>query len=185
MSDRESQGDRGHRLRQPVGDEDHVRGPTEAPVTLVEYGDYQCPSCQAAHQEVEQLLGVHGDQVRFVFRHFPLMSVHEHALPAATAAEAAGRQGKFWEMHSKLFESRGQLADADLRDYANDIGLDLAQFNADRTDEQIERAIREQRLQGARSGVNGTPTFFLNGERHDAAWSYEALLLAIDEASGQ
>jgi protein-disulfide isomerase len=179
-----SEAQRGHRLRQPVGDEDHVRGPTEAPVTLVEYGDYQCPTCQAAHQEVEQLLGVHGGQVRFVFRHFPLMSMHERALPAAMAAEAAGRQGKFWEMHGKLFESRGQLADADLRDYANDIGLDLARFDADRTDEQIERAIREQRLQGARSGVNGTPTFFVNGDRHDGRPSFEALAEAVREAMG-
>ena len=174
-----------HQLRVPVSAQDWVRGPADAPVTLVEYGDYECPACQYAHGEVEKLLEAEGHNVRFVFRHFPLMTIHPQAMVAALAVEAAGRQGKFWQMHAKLFESRGQLDDQHIRQYAAELELDLDKFAHDIQSEGIEAHIRQQRLEGARSGVNGTPTFFVNGSRYDADFTHEALSAAVRAAKAQ
>ncbi len=168
------------RLLAPVTADDRSLGPDDAPVTLVEYSDYQCPDCWRAHAEVKRLLASHGDRFRFVFRQFPLISVHAQALPASKAAEAAGRQGKFWQMHDKLFDSEGAVSDADINRYAEELELDVVRFGEDMQDPAMERAIRDGRVMGARSGVNGTPTFFINGIRYEAAPVYDWFVATID-----
>ena len=171
-----------HKLRVPVSEEDWGRGPADAPVTIVEYGDYECPACQRAYWEMEKLLEAEGGNVRFVFRHFPLTSTHPRAMAASLAAEAAGHQGKFWEMNRKLFESRGQLGDEHIRGYAQELGLDMDRFARDIKSKEIEANIRQERLAGARSGVNGTPTFFVSGTRYDGLFTYEAISTAMQVA---
>ena len=171
------------RLALPVSDRDHILGPETATVTLVEYGDYECPYCGLAHPIVKELLRRFGDQLRFVFRHFPLIQVHPHAEHAAQAAEAAGRQGKFWEMHDYLFEHQDALDDANLVLYAIDLNLDLPRFEQDFGDPAIIEHIREDVLSGIQSGVNGTPTFFINGVRHDGSFDLDTMLAAIEDAA--
>jgi protein-disulfide isomerase len=156
-----------HSLREPVTGDDWIRGAADAPVTLVEYADFECPDCQASHPALERVLDLYPGKIRFVFRHFPVVSRHPLAQGAALAAEAAGRQGSFWEMHERLFEARGALASDDLRRYAQEIGLDLARFEQDVLDPALAAKIHEGKLLGVRSGVNGTPTIFLNGVRYD------------------
>jgi protein-disulfide isomerase len=167
------------RLTAPVSERDHVLGPATAPVTLVEYGDYECPYCGAAHRSVEQVLRVMGDDLRFVFRHFPLSQIHPHARQAAEAAEAAGAQGRFWEMHDLLFENQARLGLRDLIAYAGALDLDLERFVTDLRGHAYAGRLREDFLSGVRSGVNGTPTFFVNGIRHDGGYDAEALLDAL------
>jgi len=167
------------RLTVPVSERDHVLGPATAPVTLVEYGDFECPFCGAAHRSVEQVLGVMGNDVRFAFRHFPLSQIHPHAYQAAEAAEAAGAQGRFWEMHDLLFEHQDRLGLRDLIGYAGALDLDLERFVADLRGHANAGRLREDFLSGVRSGVNGTPTFFVNGIRHDGGYDPEALLDAL------
>ena len=171
-----------HVLRVAVGADDWRRGPDDAPVTLVEYGDFQCPHCGAAYRVLEELLAQFPGRVRLVYRHFPLMSSHPRALPAAIAAEAAGAQGRFWEMHHLLFENQHALGDDELLEYAKRIGLDMERFRADFEGRLNESKIREQLRQGARSGVNGTPTIFVNGERYDGPRTVEALAQAVAAA---
>jgi len=173
-----------HHLRVPVSDDDWSRGPAAAPVTLVEYLDYECPHCQAAHPMLEKVVRAQRDNLRFVARHFPVSSSHPRAMDAALAAEAAGRQGKFWEMHRLLFEHPGELDPEDLVNHARELGLDRKRFAADMADPQLERKIEEQRRQGLRSGVNGTPSLFLNGIRYDGPRDYEGLSAAV-EALGE
>lgn len=167
-------------LRTPVTEDDNVRGPDDAPLTLVEYADYQCPTCIRAYGAVEELLRTHGDRIRLVFRHFPLVSHHPMALPAAIAAEAAGRQGRFWAMHTRIFAAEGDFDEEDLTAWARELELDLEQFEADRNSDELEQHIRDQRLEGARSGVNGTPTFFLDGWRINPAPTHEELAAYVD-----
>ncbi len=169
-------GESAHALKRPVSEDDWARGPADAPVTLVEYADFQCPNCQQAHPVIERVLDHFGDDVRFVFRHFPIVSRRERAQAAALAAEAAGRQGKFWEMHRRLMEARGALSPDDLREQAEAMGLDLGRFERDLADPELAAKIREEKLLGVRSGVNGTPTLFLNGAR------YEGETSPLDEA---
>jgi len=171
------------RLALPVSDRDHILGPETATVTLLEYGDYECPYCGLAHPIVKELLRRFGDQLRFVFRHFPLIQVHPHAEHAAQAAEAAGRQGKFWEMHDYLFEHQDALDDTNLVLYAIDLNLDLPRFEQDFGDPAIIEHIREDVLSGIQSGVNGTPTFFINGVRHDGSFDLDTMLAAIEDAA--
>jgi len=154
------------RLKRPVSDDDWSRGPAGA-VSLVEYLDYQCPACQAAHPVVERVLASLPDRVRFVVRHFPIASAHPQAQRAALAAEAAGRQGKFWEMHQRLFAPRGALQEDQLLSYAGELGLDLARFGADMADEGLAAKIRREKVLGVRSGVNGTPTFYIAEARYE------------------
>jgi protein-disulfide isomerase len=161
------------RLTVPVTEADHSAGPDDAPITLVEYGDYQCPSCGMAYPIVQAVQKALGDNLRFVFRNFPLTEAHAHAEHAAEMAEAAGVQGKFWEMHDMLFEHQGALDDQDLVSYAEDLGLDTA-----RAAEELEAGAYTDRIRkdfrgGIRSGVNGTPTFFVNGMRYDGNWTDE------------
>ena len=170
------------RLTTPVGERDHVQGPADAPVTLVEYGDYECPDCGMAYPIVKQVQARFSDRLRFVFRNFPLENVHPHAEHAAEAAEAAGAQGRFWEMHDRLFEHQKRLAGADLVDYAIAEGLDAGRFAADLAEHRFATRVREDFMGGVRSGVNGTPTFFVNGVRHDRPWDAEGLGAAIEDA---
>jgi protein-disulfide isomerase len=167
------------RLVLPIGGRDHVLGPPDAPVTLVEYGDYQCPHCGAAHPVVKTVLRHLGRNVRFAFRHFPLAEIHPNALPAAEAAEAAGAQSKFWEMHDLLFENQDALEHRDLVRYAEALDLDLPRFVAELAEHTWEPRVREDFMTGVRSGVNGTPTFFVNGVRHDGPWDAGSLIEAL------
>ena len=171
-------------LDTPVGDRDHVRGPATAPVTLVEYGDFECPYCGGMYPVVKELRERMGDRLRLVFRHFPLDSVHPHARRAAEAAEAAAAQGRFWEIHDLLFESRDDLDDEALRRFATGLGLDLARFEDDLAGRRHAPHVREDRLDGERSGVEGTPTFFINGARYEGSLDLEGLLAAVEEAAG-
>jgi len=168
-------------LTQPVSEgRDHIRGPSSAPVTLVEYGDFECPHCGQAHVILEQLLGQFGERVRLVYRHFALAQIHPHAQRAAEASEAAAAQERFWEMHDILFENQDALEDERLAEYAQDLNLDLVHFERDLFGEVFKPRVREDFMSGVRSGVNGTPTFFINGQRHDGPWDLESLSAAID-----
>lgn len=172
------------RLAVPVSeDRDHIRGPRTAPVTLVEYGDYECPFCGQAYYVVKEIERRAGNLIRFVFRNFPLTTVHPHAERAAEAAEAAGAQGRFWEMHDCLYENQQAIEDEDLLRYAALVGLDIPRFVRDMREGRYLNRIREDFLSGARSGVNGTPTFFINGLRHDGSWDLISLLAAIEDAA--
>ena len=164
------------RLTVPVGERDHVLGPATARVTLVEYGDYECPYCGAAQASVEQVRQVLGNELRFVFRHFPLSQIHPHAYQAA---EAAGAQGRFWEMHHLLFTNQDRLGLRDLIGYPGALSLDVERFVTDLRSHAHAGRLREDFLSGVRSGVNGTPTFFVNGIRHDGGYDAEALLEAL------
>jgi len=170
-------------LALPVSERDHVQGPTNAPITLVEYGDYECPHCGRAFPIVEDLRRRLGDRMRFVFRNFPLMQSHEHAEVAAEAAEAAGAQGRFWEMHHALFTHQNSLGKSDLVRHAAQLGLNIGQFSHALTRRTFQLRVREDFMSGVRSGVNGTPTFFINGKRHDGPFDLSSLLGAIAEAA--
>jgi protein-disulfide isomerase len=170
------------RLTVPVNEHDHILGPITAPVTLVEYGDYECPYCGQAHHVVKQLRQLQGRRLCFVFRHFPLTTVHPHAQHSAEAAEAAGVQGKFWEMHYMLFEHQQALEADDLVQYATALGLDLYRFSSELASHIHAPRVREHFMSGVRSGVNGTPTFFINGVRHDGSFDLDTLVDAVEAA---
>lgn len=163
------------RLRVPVSNADHAQGPEDAPLVLVEYGDYECPHCGSAHPVVKHVQRALADELRFVFRNFPLATVHPHAMNAARAAEAAALQERFWQMHDTLFENQDALDDESLLAYAAALGLDLETFAQDMLSRDVERRILSDLEGGARSGVNGTPTFFINGFRFDGDWSRSLL----------
>ena len=169
----------------PVSDRDHIDGPADAPVTLVEYGDYECPYCGQAYVILQQLKESFGDQLQVVYRHFPLATIHPHAQSAAEAAEAAGAQGRFWDMHNLLFENQEALEDDDLETYATDIGLDMVRFTHDMTEHRHAARIREDVHGGIRSGVNGTPAFFINESRYDGVYDADSLGAAITEVLGK
>ena len=159
----------------PVTAVDHHLGPEHAPITIVEYGDFECPTCKQAAPALKLLLQHFPGQVRFVFRHFPLEEVHPHALAAAEAAEVAGAQGKFWQMHDVLFTNQLHLSNANLHGYAEKIGLDMARYTAEMDDEIYRQRIREHIDTGRRSGVRGTPGIFFNGVIHDASAGMQSL----------
>lgn len=162
------------RLTVPVTQSDHIRGSLDAPVTLVEYGDFECPHCRRAHPIVEQLRVTLGDQLCFAFRNFPMTQMHPHAERAAEAAEAADALGApeaYWGMHATLFENQDALEDEDLLRYAQELGLDAAAFARALKSSQFVPRVKKDFLGGVRSGVNGTPTFFINGERFDGDWT--------------
>jgi protein-disulfide isomerase len=171
-------------LTMPVSeDRDHIQGPADAPVTLVEYGDYECPYCGAAYPIVKEVQSRMSDRLRFVFRNFPITTSHPHAEQAAEAAEAAAAQGRFWEMHDHLYENQRRLEDSDLRAYAETVGLDVEQFDNELTEHVHAPRVREDFMSGVRSGVNGTPTFFINGRRHDDSYDLDTLLAALAQAA--
>jgi protein-disulfide isomerase len=171
------------KLKPSVGANDHVQGPAKAPVTLVEYGDYECPYCGEAYPVVKALQKRLGEQVRFVFRNFPLAEAHPHAEHAAEAAEAAAAQGKFWEMHDLLYENQDALDDEDLVRYAKALRLDVPRFVKEMEAHAYVERVRADFSSGVRSGVNGTPSFFINGARHDGPFDLRSLLAAIEEVA--
>jgi protein-disulfide isomerase len=173
--------DSGH-LELPVSARDHSQGPATAPVTLVEYGDYECPYCGAAYPIVKEIQARLDERLRFVFRNFPLTQAHPHAQHAAEAAEAAAAQGRFWEMHDYLFEHQRALDDDHLLQYAGAVGLDTTAFAREMAEHRHAERVREDFMSGVRSGVNGTPTFFINGIRHDGSYDADTLLAAIERA---
>ena len=165
---------------------DHIQGPDTAPATLLEYGDYECPFCGQAYSIIKQLQKALAKNLRFVFRNFPLTQVHPHAEPAAEAAESAGAQRKFWEMHDLLYENQQVLDGDHLLQYANTLGLDISLFLNDMSNHVHVPRIREDFLSGIRSGVNGTPSFYINGIRYNNSWEFdtlfETLTYTIEEA---
>ena len=174
----------GPHLIPPVGEHDHTRGPADAPLTLVEYGDFECPYCGMAYPLIQDTQRRLGDQLRFVFRNFPITTSHPHARHAAEAAEAAAAQGQFWEMHDLLYEHQQTLDHAYLRRFAEQVGLDLERFEQDMIERRYEDRVREDFMSGVRSGVNGTPTFFINGVRYDGRWDEDHLFRALAHAAG-
>ena len=171
------------RLTLPVGARDHAQGSADAPVTLVEYGDYECPHCGRAYPIVKDVQQRLGARLRFVFRNFPLTESHPHAQHAAEAAEGAAAYGGFWQMHDLLFEHQGALDDRHLVGYAAAIGLDRAVFEREFLAHAHRARVREDFMSGVRSGVNGTPTFFIEGVRFDDSWDPDTLTEALTAAS--
>ena len=169
-------------LTPPVGPRDHVLGPVDARVTLVEYGDFECEFCGAAYPELKQVLRELGPKVRFVFRHFPLGEAHPHAPHAAEVAEAAAAQGKFWPMHDLLYQRQAALADEDLVAYARELGLDADRVQRELADRTHAARVREDFLGGVRSGVSGTPRFFINGRPHEEPGDAKTLAAALRRA---
>ena len=165
----------------PVGERDHINGSFDAPVILVEYGDFECPHCGRAYPILKAVQRALGNDLAFVYRHFPLAEAHPHARLAAEAAEAAGAQGKFWAMHDMLFEHQDALEPEELVAYAHALDLDRARFARDLEDGVYTRRVRDDFRGGVRSGVNGTPTFFINGVRYDGNWSAPDEFIAVLE----
>jgi protein-disulfide isomerase len=168
-------------LTPPVSARDHAQGPSNAPLTLVEFGDYQCPYCGAAYPVVKKIQKTLGKKLRFVFRNFPLTQAHPYALVAAEAAEAAALQGKFWEMHDIIYENQGSLQPDILPAWAARVGLDLEKFGEAIRHADIVKRLKEDRMSGISSGVNGTPCFFINGMRYDDSADYDSLLAALEQ----
>jgi protein-disulfide isomerase len=171
-------------LAVPVDALDHVSGAPEARLTLVEYGDFECPSCALAYPAVKMLMARYGHACRFVFRHFPLVEVHPHALLAAEAAEAAAAQGQFWQLHDRLFEHPNHLKPADLLNHAGELGLDTVRFRAELEDHVFLQRVQEHIASGRASHVRATPTFFLGGRRVDTSFGMESLATAMARAAG-
>lgn len=171
------------RLVVPVGEEDHVIGPRDAPVTLVEYGDYQCPYCRAAHAILQDVMRLRRESLRFVFRHFPLANVHPYAELAAQVAEAAGARQRFWPMHDWIYEHQPETNPRQLIVGAEELGLPSDEIAREVGANRYLDRVRRDFVGGVRSGVNGTPTFFVNGVRHDGGHALEELLEAVDDAA--
>jgi protein-disulfide isomerase len=171
------------KLISPVRKQDHIRGPEDARVTLVEYGDFECPHCGRAHGVLHRIQQEMGPQLRLVFRHFPITSIHPHAEAAALAAEAADAQGKFWEMHDVIFENQEALENEDLLRYAEALSLDQAKFAESLRIREFLPRIQGNVMSGVRSGVNGTPTFFIDGVRHDGSPDYPELSQALRQVA--
>jgi len=169
-------------LHPPVSNIDHTLGPDHAPVTVVEYGDFECPNCKQAVPAVKLLLERFDERVRFAWRHFPLVDVHPHAMAAAEAAECAGAQGKFWEMHELLFANQEHLKPKQLQGYAEQLSLDIALFTSEMDDHVYLQRVREHIDSGLRSGVRGTPGFFVNGRIHDVSFGIRSLFDAVEAA---
>ncbi|MHA3770229.1 DsbA family protein [Verrucomicrobiota bacterium sgz303538] len=166
-------------LAVPVSERDHIQGPFDTPLTLLEYGDYECPFCGEAYPVVKAIQEALGGELRFVFRNFPLTNMHPHAEHAAEAAEAAGEQGSFWEMHDMLYENQDALDDESLAQYAAALGLDAHRLIREVLAGAHVPRIREDFMSGVRSGVNGTPTFFMNGVRYDGPRDPETMIEAL------
>jgi protein-disulfide isomerase len=169
-------------LHPPVSSSDKTLGPDHAPVTLVEYGDFECPNCKQATPAVKLLLERFDGRVRFAYRHFPLEDVYPHALLAAEAAECAAAQGKFWQMHDLLFDNQEHLKPKQLHGYAERLGLDMALYTAEMDDHVYLQRVREHIDSGLKSGVRGTPGFFVNGRIHDVSFGIRSLFDAVEAA---
>ena len=170
-------------LSPEVGERDHAQGLVDARVTLVEYGDFECPDCGRAYPVLKAVRKALGPNLRFVFRHFPLPASHPHAAAAAEAAEAAGAQGHFWEMHDRLYEHQAALEDDALRRHARKAGLDLDRFEREMRAHTYERRVREDLTSGSASHVHGTPALFINGTRYDGPRDRSSLVAALARAA--
>jgi len=168
-------------LKIPVTQEDHIQGDEKAPITLVEYGDYECPYCGEAYPIVKHIQKHFGNRLRFVFRNFPLVESHPHAGIAAMAAEFAAGHQKFWEMHDLLYENQDALDVPDLINYAESLNLSADELQKAIQNQTSANKIQNDFMGGVKSGVNGTPSFFINGKRHNGSFAYEDLLAAIDK----
>jgi protein-disulfide isomerase len=169
-------------LAVPVSAIDHVLGAAHAHLTIVEYGDFECPNCKQAAPAVKHVLARFAGSVRLVFRHFPLEEVHPHALHAALAAETAGGQGKFWQMHDLLFVNQQHLKLRQVRGYAEELELDMERYDAEMKDELYLQRVREHIAGGRASGVRATPTFFLGGRIHDVSFGLQSLSEGVEAA---
>ena len=183
MSNNSAQ-DNSVQLAAPVDEKrDHVRGPSNAPVTMVEYGDFECPDCGAAYPTVSELIQRMGDRMRFVYRYYPLVDMHPHAEHAAEIAEAAAAQGKFWEMYDKLYQNQRHLSDDNLMQYATSLGLDTQRIEREMQNETYTKRIEEDLESGDASGLEGTPTFYINGAYYDGAYNVDAFQEALEQAA--
>ena len=169
------------RLLTPDEVTDHALGPQSARVTVIEYGDFECPSCAQAHGAVKILLKGHGDQIRFIFRHFPLVAAHPHAELAAEAAEAAGAQGKFWPYHDLLFTHQDHLKEKDLRHYAEQVGLDMPRFLNEISDHVYLQRVQEHLAAGKLLDIRATPAFFVNGHFTDVSFGLQHLHQEVEK----
>jgi protein-disulfide isomerase len=172
-------------LAVPPEPTDHMLGSEHARVTVVEYGDFECPSCKVAATTPKLLLERFPNRIRFIFRHFPLQEAHPHALMAAEASEAAAAQGKFWPMYDVLFQNQAHLKDKDLHRYAVDLGLDMARYTAEMDDRIYLQKVREHIDGGRRSHIRATPTFFIDGVVQDISFGMKALHDAVANAVGR
>jgi protein-disulfide isomerase len=163
------------RLLLPIRPVDHAHGVDDAPYTLAEYGDYECPDCGRLYVILRDLQRDIASRLRVVFRHYPLSGIHHHAQQAAEAAEAAGAQGKFWEMHNLLFERQGALHTKDLIHYAGELNLDVERFRNELKNQTYSDKVRTDFIAGVQNGVYHTPGLFLNGIRYDDQWDSESL----------
>jgi formate-nitrite transporter family protein len=170
-------------LDPPIAPRDHAVGPAGARVTLVEYADFECPSCGAAHDVIQAARRAFGDNLRLVFRHFPLRDSHPHALDAARAAEAAAEQGQFWPMHDRMFQRQHALEPEDLARYARKLDLDVVRWSRVKALPSTEERVLADLASGRRSGVRGTPTLFINGVRYDGPVERGALIGALARAA--
>ncbi|HEV2948523.1 MAG TPA: DsbA family protein [Gemmataceae bacterium] len=168
----------------PVSEADHIQGSAQAPATLLEYGDYQCPYCGQAYPIIKELQETLGGKLRFVFRNFPLTGAHPYAELAAEAAEAAAMSGKFWEMHDTLYENQEALSEESLVEYARQLRLDVPKFVEDIAKRRFKSRVKDDFMGGVKSGVSGTPGFFINGKKHNGSWDYDTLLHALSRYRG-
>lgn len=171
-----------NQLTRPVGTYDWVLGPDDAPVTLVEYGDFECVHCGRAYWQLKRLLESFGDELRFVFRHFPLTQAHPKAQLAAEAAEAAGAQRRFWELHARLFEHQDDLSPHAVLELGTQVGVEPRRFALDILEHHHLAKVRRDFVSGVRSGVNGTPSLYLNGVRYDGTVTFDELSVAVQSA---
>src|ERR1700761_7187205 len=172
------------KLSLPVTDKDHRQGDPEAPCVLIEYGDYQCPSCGQAYPIVKRVQKHFGKRLAFVFRNFPLTQIHQYAEVAAETAEFAAAHDKFWPMHDLIYENQDRLDNELLAELAEQLKLDPAALEEALDSKQFASRVKSDFSSGVRSGVNGTPTFFINGQRHDGRYDYESLVAAVEEVLG-
>jgi protein-disulfide isomerase len=163
-------------LKPPVSDKDHIQGANDATIVLVEYGDYQCPHCGHAYPILKKIQKQLGDELKFVFRNFPIEESHPYAVQAAVASEAAASQNKYWQMHDALFEHQYDLSEAGILTLAQNLKLDLKKFTSDWQSEELSQKVEDDFESGVRSGVNGTPGFFINGRQYYDNWEYEPFL---------
>lgn len=171
-------------LRVPVSERDHTLGPEGAALELLMYGDYECPYTAMAHELITELREALGDRMRFVYRNFPLWSIHPHARAAAIAAEAAGAEGRFWEMHHQLFTHQEALEAADLLRHGEAVGLDPERFASQLSRPEHQARVQEDLRSGEACGVHSTPTFFINGRRHREKFNLQALVQEIFAVPG-
>lgn len=169
-------------LTPSVNSKDHIQGNTNAPIVLVEYGDYQCPYCADFYYTMKKIQEKMGNKLAFVFRNFPL-DMHPNALHAAVAAEIMAKHGKFWQMHDMLYENQDHLGDNYLLEYARKLGVSENEFKRDFNNEEFLDTVQENIDSGLKSGVNGTPSIFINGQRYEGENSYESLMAFLKESA--